>query len=151
MFNLVSGLCLLQSTMIHMRFVMAFAGLLVAAHAARSEEDASAHDLDILAIQVERSNVDQLLPYQINATVVLERAKDIGRAGSEFSGTPQIYLVAESKKDAAWAEKSHWELTPAGGSAGLSPLLRFESKGERIEIKPRFHSIWFTWRKAINF
>ncbi|MBI3222113.1 MAG: hypothetical protein HYZ46_03335 [Nitrosomonadales bacterium] len=151
MFHLISGLCFFQSGWMHIRFFMAFLGLLVAAHAARSEEDASAHDLDILAIQVERSDVDQLLPYQINATVVLERAKDIGRAGPEFSGTAQIYLVAESKKDVAWEEKSHWELAPAGGSAGLSPLLRFESKGERIEIKPRFHSIWFIWRKALDF
>lgn len=151
MFYLISGLGFIQSTMFCMRFCLVFVGLLVAAHAARSEEDFSVSDLDILKIQVERSDADWLIPYRIDANVMFTRSKDAGSAGSDFSSEPQIYVVAEPKPETAWATKSHWEITHGSGNTSLSPLLRFESKGVRIEIKPRLHSIWFIWRKAVNF
>lgn len=150
MLNLIFGYAFIHSIMLCMRFGLVLAGFFVASPEARSEDEIALHDLDIVKVQVV-PDADGLFPYHINAKFVLARAKDTVQAGAEFSATPQMSLVAEPKKEAAWATGSNWKVTPGSDRARLSPSLRFESKGVRIEIKPRLHSIWFLWRKSVNF
>lgn len=150
MLNLIFGYAFIHSIMLCMRFGLVLAGFLVALPEAQSEEEIAVHDLDIVKIQVV-PGTDGLFPYYFNARIELVRTKDTALVGTKFSATPQMSLVAEPKKEAAWSTGSAWKVTPGSDRARLSPSLRFESKGVRIEIKPRLHSIWFLWRKSVNF
>lgn len=140
--------CYIQAATLRICFGLVFVGLAIAAHTAQSEESSFAHDMSILTIQPVRSGADRLLPYQFNVSVVLTRPADTTPVGAGFSNTPRLHLVTEPKKDTVWPIDAHWQATPDSDRISLSPLLRFESKGERIEIKPRRHSIWVGWRKA---
>ena len=148
MFSLISGSGFIQAVMLRMCFGLVFIGLAVAAHTAQSEESPFAPELDILTIQPVRVNGDRLLPYRFNANITLTRSEDAAPAGSGFGNTPRLHIVAEPKKEATWSTSSRWQVTPDSDRISLSPVLRFESKGERFEIKPRRHSIWVGWRKA---
>lgn len=148
MSSLISGSCLIQAALLRMCFGLVFVGLAVAVQAAQSEEGYFAPDLDILTIQPLRSDAGWLLPYQFNTSVVLIRSEDSAPVGSGFSNTPRLHLVAEPKRETLWPTSARWQITSDSDRISLLPLLRFESKGERIEIKPRRHSIWVVWRKA---
>lgn len=143
MSGLISGF--IQTTLLRMCFGLVFVGLAVAAHTAWSEESSFAPDLDILTIQPVRANGD-LLPYRFNASITLARLADV--AGSELGNTPRLHIVAAPQKEIIWSTNSRWQVTPDSDRVSLSPVLRFESKGERVEIKPRRNSIWVGWRKA---
>lgn len=148
MSTLISGSCSFQAVMLRMCFGLVFVGLAVAAHTAQSEESSFAPDLDILTVQPVRSDTDSLLPYRLNMNIALTRSADTTPAGSGFSNAPRLHLIAEPKKETAWSTDARWKTTPDSDRISLSPLLRFDSKGERIEIKPRRHSVWVGWRKA---
>lgn len=147
-YSLISGSCFIQAAMLRMCFGLVFVGLAVVAHTAQSEEGSFAPDLDILTIQPVRSVADWLLPDRLNTNVALTRSADTASVWSGFSNTPRLHLVAEPKKEAVWSTDARWQVTPDSDRVSLSTLLRFESKGERIEIRPRRHSVWFVWRKA---
>lgn len=148
MSNFISGF-FIQVAMFRICFGLAFVGLAVAAHTAQSEESSFAPDLDILTIQPVRSDADSLLPYRLNMNIALTRSVDTAPIGSGFSNNaPRLHLIAEPKKEAAWSTAARWQVTHDSDSISLSPLLRFESKGERFEIKPQRHSVWVRWRKA---
>ena len=133
-------------------FGFVFVGLAVAAHTAQSEEGSFAPNPDILTIQLVRSDADWLLPYRLNTNVALTRSEDSAPAGSGFSNTPRLFLVAEPKKEAVWSTNARGQITSDSGRASLSPLLLcFESKQERLEIKPRRDSVWVVLRKAFPF
>lgn len=148
MSNFISGSGFIQAAMLRICVGLIFVGLAVAAHTAQSEESPFAPDLDILTIQPVRANNDRLLPYQFNASITLTRSEDIVPAGSGFGNTPRLHIIAEPKKEAIWSVNSRWQVTPDSDRISLSPVLRFESKGERLEIKPRRNSIWVGWRKT---
>jgi hypothetical protein len=125
--------------------------LAVVAHTAQSEEGSFAPTPDILTTQLVRSDANWLLPYpyRLNTNVALTRSEDFAPAGSGFSNTPRLFLVAEPKKEAVWSTNARMQITPDSGRASLSPILRDESKGEPPEIKPQRHSFWTVWRKAL--
>jgi len=148
MYSLISGSCFIQVAMLRMCFGLVFVGLAVAAHTAQSEESRFAPDLDILTIHLANSDADSLLHYRLNANVALTRSAETAPIGSGFSNAPQLRLIAEPKKETVWPIHTHWQVTSDSDRASLSPLLRFESKGDRIEIKPRRHSVWVGWRRA---
>jgi len=146
--NLISGSCFIQAAMLRMCLWMVFIGIAVEAHTAQSAQNSFAPDLEILTIQPLRSGAGWLLPYRLNASVVLTRSADTVPAGPGFSSTPRWPLVAEPKKEAVWPTNAGWQIASSNDRASLSPLLRLESKGGRIEIKPRRNSVGFAWRKA---
>lgn len=148
MSNFISGFCFIQVATLRICFGLVFAGLAVAAHTAQSEESSFAPDLDILTIQPVRSDADSLLPYRLNMNIALTRSADTAPVGSGFNNAPRLHLIAEPIKEAVWPTAARWQVTPDSDRISLSPLLRFESKGERFEIKPRRHSVWVGWRKA---
>ena len=148
MSTLISGSSFIQAAMLRMCFGLVFIGLAVASHTVQSKEGSFAPDLDILTIQPVRADADWLLPYRLNTSIALGRSADTAPVGSVFSNTPRLYLVAEPKKESVWSTDARWQVAPDSEQVSLSPVLRFESKGERIEIKPRRRSIWFEWRKT---
>src|ERR1035437_4609153 len=136
MSSLIPGSCFIQEAM-HLCFGFVFVGLAVAAHTAQSEEGSFAPNRDILTTQLVRSDADWLLPYRLNMNVALTRSEDSSPAGSGFSNTPRLFLVAEPKKEAVWSPNARGQITPDRGRASLSPLLHNESKEEPLEINPQ--------------
>jgi D-alanyl-D-alanine endopeptidase (penicillin-binding protein 7) len=136
MSSLIPGSCFIQEAM-HLCFGFVFVGLAVAAHTAQSEEGSFAPNPDILTVQLVRSDADWLLPYRLNTNVALTRSEDSAPAGSGFSNTPRLFLVAEPKKEAVWSTNARGQITSDSGRASLSPLLHNESKEEPLEINPQ--------------
>lgn len=152
MSSLIPVSCFNQTTMLHICLGFVFVGLAVAAHAAQSEEGSFAPNLDILTTQLVRSDADWLLPYRLNTNVALTRSEDSAPAGSGFSNTPRSFLVTKPKEEAIWLTNARRQITSDSDCSSLSPLqLCFESKEERLEIKPRPDSVWVVWRKAFPY
>ena len=147
MSNFISSPRFIQAAMLRVCFGLMSVGLAVAAHTAQSEEGSFARDLDILTIQPEYSGADWLFPYQINTNIALTRSGDAAPAGSVSSKTLRLRLIAEPKTEAGWTSNARRKTASDGERTSLLPVLRFESKGERLEIKPRRSSIWVVWRK----
>lgn len=141
MSNLIFNYHFVQVDMLRMCCALVFIGLTVAAHAAWAEEGFFAHE-----IQQVRG---WPLPYRLSAGVAFTRSEDAAPVGPVFNSTPRPHFVAEPKQEAIWPTNARWQFASDGDRVSLSPLLRFGSKEERIEIKPRRHSIWFVWRKEI--
>jgi len=146
MYSLILSYRFTQATMLRMCFWLVFAGFAATAHTAQSEEGAFSTDLEILTIQPVRSGIEGLLPYRLDVNFTLIRSKDSAPVGSS---TPRLYLVAEPKKEAGWTTNSRWKVASESDHVLVSPILRFESKGERIEIKPQRHAVWIGWRKEL--
>ena len=151
MSSLISTSNLIQEAMqVGLWFV--FVSLAVAAHTAQSEEGSFALKKDILSIKPVSSDTHWQPSYRLNTNVALTRSEDSAPAGSGFSNTPRLFLVAEPKKEAVWSTNARRQITPDSGCSSLSPiLLCFESKQERLEIKPRRDSVWVVLRKAFPF
>lgn len=143
----ISGSYFFQAAMLRMCFGLVFVGLAVATHTAQSEESSLASDLEILTIQPVRPDVDWLRPYRISMSFALTRSMDSAPIGAGLSYTPRLHPVANPKKETAWPTNARWQIARDSGRVSLSPLLRFESAGERIEVKPRRHSFQVVWRK----
>jgi hypothetical protein len=150
MSSLIPGSCFIQEAM-HMCFGFVFIGLAVAAHTAQSEEGSFAPNRDRLTIKLVSSDTDWLLPYRLNSNVALTRSENSSPAGSGFSNTPRLFLVAEPKKEAVWSINVRRQITSDSNCSPLSSLLCFESKEERLETKPRLDSVWVVWRKSFHF
>lgn len=148
--NLTYDFRFIQAAMLRMCFGLLFAGMAVAAHTAQSAEGSFARDLDILTIRPVPERSGWLFPYRIKTDIVLARSENITPVKSGFSDTLRLGLVAEPKEEATWSTNASWQIAPGSDRASLSPVLRMESKGSRIEVKPRRHSIWVIWRKGFN-
>ena len=138
MSNFIPGSYFIHKAM-HLCFGFVFVGLAVAAHTAQCEEGSFAPAPDILTTQPVRSDADGLLPYscQLNTNVVLTLSEDSAAAGSGFSITPRLFIVAGPIIEAVWSTNALRQITLDGGRASLSPVLRDESKGEPLEINPQ--------------
>jgi hypothetical protein len=146
---LITGSSFIRAVALRICFGLVLAGLAIAAHKAQSEEGSFIPDLEILTIQPVRSDTDWLIPYRLNANLSLNRAADVASIDAGHGNTPRLHLVvAEPKKETTWSTNSRWKFTAGNGRTSLSPSLRFESKGEILEIKPRRHSFWVVWRKT---
>lgn len=149
MSNFISGTRFIQAAMLRMCLGAIFVGLAVAAHKAQSEEGSFTRDVDILTIRPVYSGAELLLPHRLDMNIALARSEDTV-AGSVSSNTLRLRLIAEPKEKAGWPTNARWKITPDGERTSLLPVFRFESKGERIEIKPRRQSIWVVWRKTFS-
>lgn len=109
-------------------------------------EDSFAPGLDMLTVQPVQPDTDWLFPHRNNEDFVLSFSGDSTSAVPRSSNTPQSHAVAKPRKEVIWLTNERWQI--ASDSALFSPVLRFESKGERFDIKPRRRSIWFGWRET---
>lgn len=138
----------IQTIALRMFLGFVFAGLVVASHTAQSEEDFFAPVMEVTTIQSAISNTGAQHAYRLSTGIALTRSEIVTPFGSEFGNPAGRSDVIDPQKNTAWTANPTWQLSPGGGSAFLSSLLRFESKTDRIEIKPKRHSISFTWRKS---
>ncbi|MDH4216143.1 MAG: hypothetical protein OEV23_04510 [Gallionella sp.] len=124
-------------------------GLAISSQSARSEAF-SARDLDIFTVQPIYTGSAWQLPFKLKLDIVLGRTWKSTTAQAGSSNILQLGLSAEPKENAAWPTNALMQVAPSNERASLSPVMRFESKGERIEIKPRRSSISFVWCKAFQ-
>lgn len=147
MFNSISNSCFFQANMLRLCFGLIFVGLAVTAHTAQPDEGSFAPNLEILTIQPARSDADWLLPYRISMDIAPTRSMDTAPIWSGLTHTPRLHSIANPKKETAWLTNARWQIAPDNDHVSLSPLLRFESEEERVEIKPRRHSFRVVWCK----
>ncbi|MFA6971986.1 MAG: hypothetical protein WC208_11375 [Gallionella sp.] len=146
MFSLISGS--IRTITLRMCFSLVFAVLIAASHTALSEENFLAPVLNVATIQSVIADTDSQRTYRLSANIALTRSEVSTPFGSEFGYFPERSIVIDPQKNTAWTANPTWQFSPGGGSVFLSSLLRFESKADRIEIKPKRHSISFIWRKS---
>lgn len=115
----------------------------VVAHAAQYEEDLFVPDLDMLTTKPAYSDTDWLFSQSPNENFTLNPSGDTASNNSGLNNTLRLNFAAKPKKGLVWLTKESWQIASDG--ALLSPILRFESKEERLDIKPRRRSIWFGW------
>jgi hypothetical protein len=125
-------------------------GLTVAAHAAQPEQDLFAPHLDllkILPVHLDTDGLPRLAHYRFSASVVLTHAADVGPPTYGSNSPVLANSAIELQQEAVWARSSSWQLISSGDRPSLSPLLRIESKDEKLEVTPRRHSVRIEWRK----
>jgi hypothetical protein len=146
MFNLMSGS--VRAITLHVCFCLALAGLIATSYPAKSEEDIFAPGLEIATIQSAISNTAAQHSYRVSAIIALGRSEDAALSDTRFGNTLRPQGIAEPKQETLWPTEKHWNIAPLNERVSLSTLLRYESKGYRISIKPQRHSIRFEWRKS---
>lgn len=115
---LVSGFCFIQAVILRVCIFLVFAG------------------------------ADRLFPYRLNLKVAFTRAAKNAPFGSGFGNTPMLEHIADPAKETIWPTNALWQFTPDNAPVSLRTLLRFDSKDERFDIKPKRHSFSVEWRKS---
>jgi serine-type D-Ala-D-Ala endopeptidase (penicillin-binding protein 7) len=138
MFSFVPGSYFIQEAKL-LCYGFVFVGLALAAHTAQSEEGSFAPTPDVLTAQVVRADTDWLPPslYRLITSAALARSEDSAPAGSEFSSTPWLFIVAELKNEAVRSTNSCGKNTFNIDRTLLSLLLRDEPNGKPLEFAPQ--------------
>lgn len=119
------------------------------ANATELEDSVFFRHPDLLTVQIAQFNMDGLVrakPYRLSLSIVPIYSSFNAPFGPGLSRASQLPPVAESHN--AWATTNNWEQFFDKDHPSSLPLLRLESKGERLEIKPRRHSVSIQWSKA---
>ena len=133
-------------------FGLVLMGMVVAAQAAQPESGVFAPQLDLLTVQPAQFDADRLVRashYRFTASIVLIHPADAAPFGLGFNSTSRLAPAAEPQKETAWATNGDWTRFFDSDRSSLSPRLRFESKGQQFEIRPRTHSVWVQWKKDL--
>lgn len=127
-------------------------GLAFAAQAAAPENNAFLHDSDLPNVQIAQFNLDgpvRARSYRLSLSIVPVRTTNNTPFGSAHNSAYQVPPMAERGKEIAWAtddSRKHF----FGGQHSISvPLLRLETKGERLELRPRRNSLSIQWTKTL--
>lgn len=89
-----------------------------------------------------------LASYRIGAGVVMTDVSDAPH--NDFAALGKS--MTEPKHDLFWVAQGNWPIISKDkdGRLSLTPLLRYESAGQTIEIKPRRHSLLIQYRLDFN-
>lgn len=163
MSSLISDSGFIQAVTLRICVGFAFIGSDSTAHAAQSEEELFATDLEVLTIQPARPDADRLFPYRFGASVVLARTPDAAPVGSG-SGAARLFPAAQPQQEAVRAIDARLPQAYDGERVSLPRLLRVEFKveqfkvtfrpqsalieGEQFKIKLQPHSAMMLWGKA---
>jgi hypothetical protein len=134
-------------------FEVVLLGMAAAAHAAQPGNAVVAPGFNLLEVQTVQFDADglpRISRYRFSATIVPIHAIDTTPFGSAFSSTYRLAPAAEGQKEVAWASNSDLIRFLGGDRTMLSPRLRIESAGQRLEIVPRRHSVWIQWRQELR-
>lgn len=164
MSSLISDSGFIQAVTLRICVGFAFIGSAATAHAAQSEEELFATDLEVLTIQPARPDADRLFPYRFGASVVLARTPDAAPVGSGFGSASQSSPAARPQQATAREINSRWPQAYDGERVSLPQLLRVEFKveqfkvsfrpqsalieGEQFKIRLQPHSATVLWGKA---
>jgi hypothetical protein len=84
--------------------------------------------------------------YQLILSIVPVPAVETHPFGRNGDSTSRLAIAIEAKQQIEWKASSTVTRFGDSARASLLPVLRFESYGGRIEIKPRRHSLSVGWR-----
>jgi hypothetical protein len=105
--------------------------------------------LTVQTVQFDAGGPARISRYRFTASVVPIHPADTAPFGLQFSNSRRLTPAAEGQKEIAWATNSSLVRFFGSDRAALSPRLRVESGGQRLEIVPRRHSVWIQWRKEL--
>jgi hypothetical protein len=137
--------------MCRLSFGLILLGIVEMAYAAQTENIVFFHNLDLLTVQTVQFDLGvpaSVSHYRFTASIALTPTADTAPYGFWFSRTSRLTSAVELQKEIIWATNSNWMRFFDSDRKTLAPLLRFESNGQQIEIRPRSHSLWLQWRKT---
>lgn len=126
-------------------------GIAVLAHGAEPENSVFFLDPNLPAIQIIQIIPDgriRTTPYRLILSIVPIQSADTSYFVPGFGSPSRSPAVIEKHKEIAWTASARCTEVFGSCRTSLLPLLRFESKGERIEIRPRRHALSIEWKKA---
>ncbi len=132
-------------------FELVLLGIAFLAHGAESENSDFSRNPDLSTIQIVQLTPDKLFrtkPYLLILSLVPVQSTNNATFESKFGGPSRLPEVSEKQKEIVWTAKATCIDAFGGCRTSLLPLLRLETKGERLEIKPRRHSLSINWRKT---
>jgi len=131
-------------------------GMAAMAHAVVPENGLVLNEFDFPSIQIVQFNLSRairsqsyLLSLSIVPIVPMRAAGIIAPYGTGLGNAYQVPVTAVSGKEVAWTSNNHWTHFIDSKATSPTPILRLETKGERIEIRPRRSSISIQWVKTI--
>jgi hypothetical protein len=122
-----------------------------AVHAGPAEEALFVPDLDLFTtptVQFDVHGLTRATHYRLTGGIVPVNAND-APFGLGLNGASRALPAVERHKDIAWTSTSNTGLFNSDRTS-LAVQLRLESKGERLELIPRRHSVWILWRKELH-
>lgn len=122
----------------------------VATNATELEDSVFFRHPDLLTVQIVQLDTDGLVrakPYRLSLSIVPIHSADNMPIGSGSSNLSRLHPVVE--QPVAWATTDNLSRFFDRDHASSSPLLRLESKGQRLEIRPRRHSVSIQWTKTL--
>lgn len=128
-------------------------GLAFAAQAAAPENSPFFNDPYLPSLQITQFDLDGAVhsrSYRLSLSIVPVRAADTTYYGSGLNSAYRVPTVAEPGKEIAWAANSNRSRYLGSDYSTSVPLLRLETKGERLEIRPRRNSISIQWIKTLH-
>ncbi|MFA7279321.1 MAG: hypothetical protein WC100_04450 [Sterolibacterium sp.] len=140
----------------HLGSALVLLGMTVVAHAAAPENGLVSNEFDFPSVQIAQFNLGRATrsqSYQLSlglVPVVTMRKAGISPYGPGLSSSYRAPVTEALAKDVAWTTNDHWTNFIDSKAATPTPFLRLETKGERIEIRPRRSSISIRWVKAFH-
>jgi hypothetical protein len=136
---------LAMAVMRRVGFELVLLGMAAAAHAAEPVNGVVVRSLDHLltvqAVQFDANGSPRISRYRFTASIVPIHAEDAAPFGFGFSNASRLTPASGRQKEIGWTTNSELSRFLGSDRASLSPRLRIESAGERIEIVPRRHSV----------
>ena len=133
--------------------VLVLLSITLAARAAEPADHVSMRTSDLLSVPLvafEAVRPTHTRPYQLILGIVPVHAVENRAFVRNGDPTARLAIAIEAKQEIEWKASS--SIIQFGDSArtSLLPVLRFESHGGGIEIKPRRHSLSLGWRMDFN-
>ena len=123
-------------------------GTAVVANAAEPENGAAPKYVDLATVELMQFDTAGLVrpsPYRLSLGIVPIRSAN--NAFLEPGIGAALRPVPLVERNAVWASNDNRSRL-IDSELGLGPLLRLETKGERLELKPRRHSFSVQWHKS---
>lgn len=137
----------------HLGLGLVMLGMAVMAQAAAPENNAFINDHGLPSMQIAQFNVDDPVrprSYRLSLSIVPVHAADAVSFGSGVNNEYRVPPVAERGKEIVWAGNSSRTQFFGSDYSTSVPLLRLETKGERLEVRPRRNSISVQWIKSLH-
>lgn len=128
-------------------------GMAIAAHATEPEDRAFLRNTNQPAVQIVQLDTvgsARVKPFLLILSIVPVPSSDAAPFRLGFDDPGRLPATVEKKKEIAWAANANWPEVLGRDRASLVPHLRLELNGERVEIRPRRHSLSLEWRKGFN-
>lgn len=121
--------------------------MVMATQASAQDYAAPLPGTDLATLQFVQFDADGRLrntPYRLSLSLVPIRPANAFEPG--FATAARAMAIDE--RPGNWLGRDSRTLWADSEGPSLAPMLRLETKGERLELKPRRHSLSIQWRKA---